>query len=71
MVTAGRYQKIPHLNTPTRLDFFLESLFTYASEFEWSLRAWAVLANHYHFIAASQNPATLRRFIGKLHMKSA
>ncbi|MGA2240833.1 MAG: hypothetical protein ABSH11_02190 [Verrucomicrobiota bacterium] len=71
MVTAGTYQKTPHLNAPARLDFFLESLFNYAGEFKWSLHAWAVLANHYHFIAASQNPATLRRFIGKLHMKSA
>jgi putative transposase len=72
MVTAGTYQKTSHLNTPARLDYFLESLFTYASEFGWSLRAWAVLANHYHFIAISpENPVTLRRFLGKLHMKTA
>src|SRR4051794_39877122 len=53
MVTAGTYQKSPHLNCPERLDFFLESLFQYAQEFGWSLRAWAVLANHYHFLASS------------------
>jgi hypothetical protein len=41
------------LNTPERLDFFLESLFTHAAEFGWELRAWAVLANHYHFVAVS------------------
>jgi putative transposase len=30
------------------------------------------LANHYHFIAISpENPVTLRRFLGKLHMKTA
>jgi putative transposase len=72
MVTAGTYQKQPHLNSPARLDLILESLFNYADEFNWSLRAWAVLANHYHFIAASPpDPATLRKFIGKLHMKTA
>jgi putative transposase len=72
MVTAGTYQKIPHLNTPARLDFFLKSLFEYAEEFRWSLRAWAVLSNHYHIVAASPpDPATLRKFLGKLHMKTA
>jgi len=72
MVTAGTYQKLPQLNTPARLDFFLKSLFTYAEEFGWSLRAWAVLANHYHFIASSPpDPGNLKKFIGKLHMKTA
>ncbi|HEY4415223.1 MAG TPA: hypothetical protein VGO57_05980 [Verrucomicrobiae bacterium] len=72
MVTAGTYQKWPHLNSPARRDFFLESLFKYAGEFAWSLKAWAVLENHYHFIAnSSANPGTLTKFIGKLHMKTA
>ncbi len=72
MVTAGTYEKRPQLNSPARLDFFLDSLFRYAGEFRWSLRAWSVLANHYHFIAASpEAPQTLRKFIGKLHMKTA
>jgi putative transposase len=72
MVTASTYQKVSHLNSPQRMDFFLESLFTDAAEFEWSLRAWALLANRYHFLAASPpDPSTLRKFIGKLHMKTA
>ena len=72
MVTAGTYRKHPFLNSPVRLDFFLRSLLQHASEFNWSLRAWAVLPNHYHFIAASPpDPKTLRKFIGKLHMKTA
>ncbi|HZV36807.1 MAG TPA: hypothetical protein VFB72_19675 [Verrucomicrobiae bacterium] len=54
------------------MDFFLESLFAYAEEFRWSLKAWAVLNNHYHFIGSSPpEPASLRKFIGKLHMKTA
>jgi len=72
MVTAGTYQKMHCLNSPERLDFFLASLFQYAGEFQWSLRAWAILSNHYHFIATSPaDPATLRRFVGKLHMQTA
>ena len=72
MVTGGTHQKLPHLNTPERLDFFLESLFARAAEFGWELRAWAVLANHYHFVAVSPpDPGNLRKFLGKLHMQTA
>src|SRR5437660_3745570 len=67
MITTGTYQKLPHLNSTRRLDFFLESLFACAIEFGWDLRAWAVLANHYHVIAASpSNPGMLPKFLGKL-----
>jgi len=72
MVTAGTYQKFPHWNTPERRDFFLDALFARAVEFGWQLQAWAVLPNHYHFIAASpEDPNTLRRFLAKLHMTTA
>jgi REP-associated tyrosine transposase len=72
IVTAGTYRKLPHLNSPARLDFLHNCLFQYASEFGWDLRAWAVLANHYHFVAASpKDPTTLRKFLSKLHMKTA
>lgn len=38
----------------------------------WQLQAWALLSNHYHFIAASpEDPGTLRRFLAKLHMTTA
>src|SRR5882724_6584791 len=63
IVTASTYRKLPHLNSPLRLDFFQDCLFKCASEFGWNLRAWAVLANHYHFVAASPpDPRTLRKF---------
>jgi len=72
MVTAGTYRKLSHLNTPERREFFLNSLFARAAEFKWDLKAWAVLSNHYHFVAASpKDPETLRRFLGKLHMTTA
>jgi len=72
MITAGTYQKVRYLNSTSHRDFFLESLFARAAEFDWELRAWAVLPNHYHIVAASpSDPRTLRRFLGKLHMQSA
>ena len=72
IVTAATYRKLRHLNSPARLDFVQNSLFEYADEFAWNLRAWAVLANHYHFVAASPtDPCTLRKLLGKLHMKTA
>jgi putative transposase len=72
MVTAGTYQKLPHWNTPQRLDYLLAALFECAAEFGWQLQAWAVLANHYHFVATSPlDPASLRKFLSKLHMTTA
>lgn len=72
MVTAGTYKKLPHWNTPERLDYFLNSLFNHATEFGWQLQAWAVMSNHYHFIATSPaDPSTLRQFLGKLHMTTS
>ena len=72
MVTAGTYLKKPVLNSPERLDLVLESLFARAEEFGWVLRAWAVMSNHYHFVATSPaDPSTLRKMLGKLHMTTA
>ena len=72
MVTAATYRRAPYLVTPKRKDLFQNALFAIASEFGWELHAWAILNEHYHFIARSpDNPATLRRFISKLHMTTA
>jgi len=72
MVTASTYRRVPHLKRPERKDFFLDTLFAFAREYGWQLHAWAVLNEHYHFVAASpDDPATLRVFIAKLHMHTA
>ncbi len=68
IVTAGTYQKRHFLNSPIRLDLVLSLLFQYAGEFEWQLQAWAVLSNHYHFVAFSpDHPQSLKPVPGKLH----
>ena len=50
----------------------LEILLERAAYWGWELEAWAVLENHYHFIArAPQNPFTLEKLIRQLHSKTA
>jgi putative transposase len=72
IVTAGTYQKLHHFHTPRRLDLALNGLFECAEEFGWSLQAWAVMSNHYHFVASSPaDPSTLGRMISKLHSQTA
>jgi len=54
-------------------DWFEETLFTIAAENAWRLEAWAVLSNHYHFIAhvpkgpEEEGAASVRNGIRKLH----
>jgi putative transposase len=72
MVTAGTYQKKNFFNTSDRLETLMDMLFRCVKEFGWQLRAWAIMINHYHFIARSpEDPRTLKRMLGKLHMTTA
>ncbi len=72
MVTAGTYRKAHWLSDPAWLDYFLDMLFACAGEYGWELHAWAVLSNHYHFVAAAPgNPASLKTMLSKLHTLSA
>ncbi|MFO0427323.1 MAG: transposase [Planctomyces sp.] len=52
-------------------DWFEAKFFELANEFGWSLEAWCVLSNHYHFVAHSPTGASsaesLSRMIQKLH----
>ena len=72
IVTVGTYQKAHHLSDPTRLNYFSNLLIQLADDFAWELKAWAILSNHYHFVAQSPaNPRTLSKLLGKLHGLSA
>ena len=52
-------------------DWFHDLLIALAGEFGWTLEAWAILSNHYHFIGHSpdwQDGAdSLRTMVRKLH----
>lgn len=72
MVTAGTYRKEQYFNSPERLKYLCDTLLKLASDFGWSLQAWAVMSNHYHFVAFSPKKAdSLKIFLSKLHMLTA
>jgi len=72
IVTSGTYLKSHHLRTAPRLGLVQTSLFEVAQEYGWGLQAWAVLSNHYHFVATSpEQPESLAKMISKLHSVTA
>jgi len=71
-VTAGTYQKSKLYDSPFKLDELQRTLFCETEKWGWRLEAWAILANHYHFIArAPEDATTLAPMIRALHSKSA
>ncbi len=72
-VTASTLHKIHIFDTPEKLDMVTEMLLESAAKCGWSLRAWAVMANHYHFVAASpvDGGETLRSWLTEFHRDSA
>ena len=75
LVTAGTYRKLHHFRGRDRLTVLHRGLLTVANDFGWSLEAWAVFSNHYHFVGHSppeeEGAASLRRMLGLLHGKTA
>ena len=73
MVTAGTHYKSHHLKSRKRLKHFSDLLLNLAEKYEWQLQAWAILSNHYHFIAKSpaEGKANLPTFLAQLHRESA
>ena len=68
IITAGTYNKVHFFNCPERLDLALALLLDCATEFRWQLQAWAVLPNHYHFVALLPDDSErLGSMLGKLH----
>ena len=73
IVTAGTYLKRHHFNEEPRLSFLEEKLLSLAGFYQWHIEAWAVFANHYHFVAHSPDDsgASLRKFVNRLHTETA
>ena len=72
IITAGTYQRALLFDSHEKRDFLMQSLFVEAERWGWSLQAWAVMENHYHFVAlAPEDAATLKRLITSLHSKTA
>jgi putative transposase len=72
IVTCGTYRKQHFLNVPEKLTLVRNLLLELAQRHNWKLQAWAVLSNHYHFVAASpDHPSTLTKMLSTLHTLSA
>ncbi len=72
IVTASTYQKAHHFRGSERLAVLHRGLLAVARDFGWSLEAWAVFSNHYHFIGHSPPDATnLSGMLSMLHAKTA
>ena len=72
MVTAGTYLKHPYFSGPERLSFLHDLLQSLSILYGWELQAWAVMANHYHFLALSAKECrSLTSLVQHLHSQSA
>ena len=75
MVTGATYGKALVFRAAERLDVLQRGLLKLAAESGWELEAWAVFANHYHFICHSPENApgaeSLRPMLARLHEKTA
>src|SRR5262245_56144065 len=70
IVTAATYHHAAFFRR--REQILHDALLALALELGWRLEAWAVFANHYHFIAESpQDPGSLRVLIRRLHAGTA
>ena len=71
-VTASTLHKRHFFDTPAKRDLHERLLLAFAKEYGWQLEAWAVFANHYHFIAHSSGESRgLRPMLRELHSETA
>jgi putative transposase len=72
MVTAGTLYKARLFDSSAKLDMLERSLLSLAKQCGWQLEAWAVLANHYHFVArGTPHSAPMLELLRELHSASA
>lgn len=74
-LTASTYLKQHHFRGRARLAVLHRGLLTVARDFGWTLEAWAVFSNHYHFVghppADATDAGSLSQMLGVLHTKLA
>jgi putative transposase len=71
IVTAATYNHNLFFLGKTWLDLVRDRLFEHANKFDWQLQAWAILPNHYHFVALAEHPENLSEMLGSLHANTA
>ena len=72
MVTASTLHKLRLFGDSERLDLLENALLSLAKQYAWQLEAWAVFANHYHFVARGcASSQSLRKLLTHLHADTA
>jgi REP-associated tyrosine transposase len=72
IVTGSTLQKRALFEGCERLSLLQRTLFEAMVSHGWELQAWAVFANHYHFVAqASDDASSLKQMIQRLHSQTA
>jgi putative transposase len=72
IVTGTTLHKTPLLDSNAKLANFCETLLERAHILGWSMQAWFVMSNHYHFIAQSpENALSLKALIQGIHSINA
>ena|SRR5438132_10794645 len=70
-VTAGTYLKQKFFHRGKQLEMLQELFFATAERWRWSLQAWALFPNHYHFVGFSDDAESLRKMLNEFHSTSA
>jgi putative transposase len=71
-LTAATLYKAHHFRDPARLTLLEDKLLRLAKETHWTLEAWAVFGNHYHFVARAEPGASdLGEMLRTLHSETA
>jgi putative transposase len=72
MITGGTYLKAPILSTPAARELVCTSLFAIAAEQGFTVRAWAVMLNHYHLIFSTcVSDPPIKTFVRRFHGATA
>jgi putative transposase len=67
IVTGSTYQKLHHLKSKKRLNWFTHELLKRLGDNDINLQAWAVFSNHYHLVAHCEDGAILKNVLDRLH----
>lgn len=71
-VTAGTLHRRPLFDSPAKRDLLEGLLLSVSKARGWQLEAWAVFANHYHFVARGcPESGPMNEFVRELHSASA
>jgi putative transposase len=72
MVTGATLDRQWFLDSDEKKAASCQVLFQRIERYQWELEAWAVMPNHYHFVArAPEDACSLKRLIRSLHSQTA